>query len=1268
MQHDWSTIVKRRFLLALALTSAGLLSGLQAQPAAPTRVEYVSGIPAPSLRKILGTDDRHVFLALQNGQITALDLATGQTAFRLETGDDKTTKPVKDAQAVVASADTIYVLDSSDNRIVMFSPDGQYKGQFGKRSGMAGLSSPQGMALAHGILYVADTGNSRIQMFGDNGVFLQTLPINTVEANRNLDTKTAPWKLEKPVAVGVDGAGNIAVLDAAAGLFSDKSQVKVYAPDGRYLHALPRTGKPVAMQPGALSIYVLDGEHFAVRNYDMAGNAVAMFGSHGSGHGQFKSLSGLALQGDTLLVGDPERQVVHHFRTPPAVIGSFYTALPPSVRWQQSLPLAASRLAWNGKDTLVGIAHNKPGVLLHWRDGSEAATEQALKDIRPTALAFGKNGALWAVEAGKHRLLRLNAAGEADLTVGSAGSRNGQLSAPSDIVAASDGSLYVADTGNGRIQGFMPDGVLFRVIDRSTNGKLKRPVALAIDNRDNLYVLDTGRGSVTAYNAAGEPQAEFGNDKNLPEDRLQNPQGLLATQDELFVLTDERVRVYSPDGRLLRSFSAPGDTAGELAQPVAIAPRDATRFYIAERGQPRVQLFATQYRAKPPEALVAEPAVHGVTLRWEPSPMAYVTQYVVYRATSANGPWVAIARSAEATYADTKLKPDQTFHYRVAAATAEGLEGVSSAPAQAVTLKYTPPSPDQVTTETASNSLRFRLEPPDRPLLKAWRLYRKEGEQFRKLVENSEPDLLVEKLDAGRSYSFWLSAVSVDGVESEKRAVQATTQSDTRAPLDIDVAQLTSIFSNSYKTYEQDGIGAARLTNNTGSTLSDIKISFVLNNFMDFPTEQRIASLAPEASADVMLKAVFNNNILTLTEDSVVQAKIEASYFENGQPKVFFQIKSINIYNKHRLSWDERRRYAAFITPKDPVILGLSRAVAAENGGSKDATQVAAALFDTLGVLGLTYVQDPSNPYQVNVNRVDYVDYIQYPRETLQHRTGDCDDLVALYTSALESLGISTRVLLVPGHMLMMFNTGIEAPTDGYTLNKLYAVHDGMLWVPVEATLLGKPFIKAWESGAALYYQHEGKEGFDLLDIHEAWNTFKPATLPDETWRAAVVGRDSLEKRFPDDLGSVLKMTAQTRTRHYHQALQQNADDADAHLQVGIILARLGDHATARSHFNRIIERQPGHAAALNNLGNLHMMEQQFEEAARLYSVAASTDPKDAEVWINLAQAQKGAKNMTAARQSFEQAKKVNPAVASSYKALSLELGNALTPTGKKGR
>jgi tetratricopeptide (TPR) repeat protein len=166
--------------------------------------------------------------------------------------------------------------------------------------------------------------------------------------------------------------------------------------------------------------------------------------------------------------------------------------------------------------------------------------------------------------------------------------------------------------------------------------------------------------------------------------------------------------------------------------------------------------------------------------------------------------------------------------------------------------------------------------------------------------------------------------------------------------------------------------------------------------------------------------------------------------------------------------------------------------------------------------------------------------------------------------------------------------------------------------------------------------------------------------LAESKWKPVEISKESIEKKFPNEVASMLKISSQTKTRHYRQRIDKNPSDVDAHLQIGIILAKLGDRDEAMKYFDKVLVLQPRNAAALNNRGNLFMIADKYEEAQKAYREATRINPEDANIWINLAKAYKATNEIKEAKAAFMKAQGLDVSIKKKYKALSLELSNTL--------
>jgi tetratricopeptide (TPR) repeat protein len=87
----------------------------------------------------------------------------------------------------------------------------------------------------------------------------------------------------------------------------------------------------------------------------------------------------------------------------------------------------------------------------------------------------------------------------------------------------------------------------------------------------------------------------------------------------------------------------------------------------------------------------------------------------------------------------------------------------------------------------------------------------------------------------------------------------------------------------------------------------------------------------------------------------------------------------------------------------------------------------------------------------------------------------------------------------------------------------------------------------------------------------------------------------------------------------YRRAIAVDAECADAQVNLGRLLALLGEPAQAETHYRRALETEPRNALAWFNLGVLKQEQGNLEDAATHYRAAVEIDPGFADAHYNLA-------------------------------------------------
>jgi hypothetical protein len=319
------------------------------------------------------------------------------------------------------------------------------------------------------------------------------------------------------------------------------------------------------------------------------------------------------------------------------------------------------------------------------------------------------------------------------------------------------------------------------------------------------------------------------------------------------------------------------------------------------------------------------------------------------------------------------------------------------------------------------------------------------------------------------------------------------------------------VFPVSWAWYKDNPAAAVRITNKEPNAITGVNLSLFMDRYMGQPELfAAIPRLAPGETAELPVRALFNETLLSLTENVIANGRIIISYRSLGARKETDFPVQMPIYHRNALSWDDDRRAASFVSPRDPAARLFARyaasvADALPAKGLPRNVQYAAALFEALAVYGMNYVIDPASSFVEMSEDSSALDSLNYPYQTLYYRGGDCDDLSILYCAMLEALGVDTAFITIPGHIYAAFDTGTKG--EWRVEGEGFIEWGGRLWMPVELTVPGEGFYTAWRIGArewgrfapqtATEFSHGEREGRRLYPMGESWRVYPPVTVPE---------------------------------------------------------------------------------------------------------------------------------------------------------------------------
>jgi len=424
-----------------------------------------------------------------------------------------------------------------------------------------------------------------------------------------------PWDMSVPSGIAVDRSGNVFVAD------SDARATLKFDSTGKFLTKwlwrcsgdgfvglrlrFPNSGIAVDARG---NVYVTQSEGRTVQKFDSSGKFLNMWGSSGSGDGQFGASSvwvesplGVALDAEgNVFVADPCNKRIQEFDSS----GHFIT------KWEfREFRDGPRRIALDSSGNLYICLLGSEGYRVHKFDpAGTALADWEIEGssswlVRYHGIALGDDGSLYLADPDMPGIRKYDPSGKLLLKWGSQGMGPGEFLWPADIVTDSAGNVLVADCANRRVQKFNPSGELLEewIPPRSRKGHFRSPRGVAVDSKGNVYVGDTDNYRVQKFDGDGGFLMEWPTIQlsNQPLNRIQkfdDPWAVAVDRAGSVYVADRyshRIQKFDPSGKFLGEWGSrgSGDGDGEFNEPCGIAVDASGNVYVADSGNHRIQKF-----------------------------------------------------------------------------------------------------------------------------------------------------------------------------------------------------------------------------------------------------------------------------------------------------------------------------------------------------------------------------------------------------------------------------------------------------------------------------------------------------------------------------------------------------------------------------------------------------------------------------------------------------------------------------------------------------
>jgi hypothetical protein len=280
--------------------------------------------------------------------------------------------------------------------------------------------------------------------------------------------------------------------------------------------------------------------------------------------------------------------------------------------------------------------------------------------------------------------------------------------------------------------------------------------------------------------------------------------------------------------------------------------------------------------------------------------------------------------------------------------------------------------------------------------------------------------------------------------------------------------------------------------------ITKLKVRYRVPGYSDWCSWHSFAAVDPSQTVVDLYYPIFTDACARLTSRAPAELQVEFEYTDaQGFQQQGSETRALTMLGRHEFIFSDMTAEeltgafqdecdyaplgAAWVSQGDDVVARLASLANKKAGGTGASTdfdscyKVMRELYNIMCTIHISYqhpaaMLDPNMSYDMKT-----VQSLQYPRDTIQKRSGTCIDLAILYAAMLNSVGIQPYLVFLDGHCFPM------------------GLAPGNKFIPVEATGVGDgyggamPFDKVVSYGLKEWKNLRANGRYVLVDVSRCW-------------------------------------------------------------------------------------------------------------------------------------------------------------------------------------